>query len=89
MNANYFRGTARRGFGSTILLVGGAAWLLLGASAGAAELDGATLADEPAAHEVYNRMIEAMHQARSLSYTGRFEREAGGGNGPRARTGCG
>ncbi len=78
MNATYLPATARRGVGSTILLLSGAAWLLLLASVDAAELDAAIFADEPAAHAVYNRMIEAIHQAKSLSYTSRFEREAGG-----------
>ena len=77
MNATRLPGTARRGVGSTILLLGGAAWLLLPASVDAAGLDAATFADEPAAHAAYNRMIEAMHQARSLSYTSRYECEAG------------
>jgi peroxiredoxin/outer membrane lipoprotein-sorting protein len=78
MNAAYLPGTARTGVGSAVLLLGGAAWLLLGASADAAELGAAAFADEPAAHAAYDRMIEAMHQARSLSYTSRLEREAGG-----------
>jgi outer membrane lipoprotein-sorting protein len=75
MNATRLPGTARRGVGSTILLLCGAAWLLLPASVEAAERDAATFADEPAAHAAYNRMIEAMHQARTLSYTSRYECE--------------
>ncbi len=78
MNATRLPGTARRGVGSTILLLGGAAWLLLPASVDAAELDAQTFADEPAAHAAYNRMIEAMHQARSLSYTSRYDCVVGG-----------
>jgi peroxiredoxin/outer membrane lipoprotein-sorting protein len=78
MNAAYLPGTARRGIGSAILLLGGSAWLLLPASVNAAGLDAAAFADEPAAHAAYNRMIEAMHQARSLSYTSRYECEAEG-----------
>ena len=78
MNATYLPGTARRGVGSAILLLGGAAWLLLPASVDAAGLDAAAFADEPAAHAAYDRMIEAIHQARSLSYTSRYQREAEG-----------
>jgi outer membrane lipoprotein-sorting protein len=61
-----------------VLFLGGAAWLLLPASVNAAGFDATAFADEPAAHAAYNRMIEAMHQARSLSYTSRYEREAEG-----------
>jgi outer membrane lipoprotein-sorting protein len=57
-----------------ILLLGGPAWLLLLAAADAAASDAAAFADEPAAHAAYDRMIEAMHQARSLSFTSRYER---------------
>jgi hypothetical protein len=78
MNATRLPGTARRGVGSTILLLCGAAWLLLPASVSAAGFDATAFADEPAAHAAYNRMIEAMHQARSLSYTSRYKREAEG-----------
>ena len=78
MNATYLPGTARRGIGSAILLVGGAAWLSLATSVNAAGFDAAAFADDPAAHATYNRMIEAMHQARSLSYTSRYECEAEG-----------
>ena len=84
MNATYLPGTARRGVGPTILLLGGAAWVMLSASVDAVERDAAAFADEPAAHAVYNRMIEAMHQAGSLSYSSRYECEAGG----RVRTSC-
>ncbi len=78
MNATHFSGTARWGIGSAILLLGGAAWLLLPASANAAGFDVTAFADEPVAHAAYNRMIEAMHQARSLSYTSRYEHQAEG-----------
>src|SRR5438874_13775661 len=84
MNATYLPGTARRGVGSTILLLGGAAWLLLPASVSAADGDASAFADEPAAHAAYNGMIEAMHQARSLSYSSRFELEVES----RVRTAC-
>jgi peroxiredoxin/outer membrane lipoprotein-sorting protein len=78
MNPTCIPGTARDGIGSAILLLGGAAWILLASSADAAEHDAGTFADEPAAHAAYNRMIEAMHQARSLSYISRYECEVGG-----------
>jgi predicted lipoprotein with Yx(FWY)xxD motif len=78
VNATHFSGTARGGIGSGILLLGGAAWLLLPASANAAGFDVTAFADEPVAHAAYNRMIEAMHQARSLSYTSRYEHQAEG-----------
>lgn len=78
MNANRLPGTARWGVDSAILLLGGAAWLLLPAAADAAGSDAAAFADEPAAHAAYDRMIEAMHQARSLSFTSRYEREVEG-----------
>ena len=41
-------------------------------------------ADDPAAHRLYDRMIEAMRKAESLSYTSHYEREAVG----RSRTAC-
>ncbi len=64
--------------GSAILFMGGAAWFLLSVSVNAAGPDEAAFADEPTAHAAYNRMIEAMHQARSLSYTSRYEHQVGG-----------
>ena len=61
-----------------ILFLGGAARLLLGMPVTAAGGDTPPFADEPAAHAAYDRMMAALHQARSLSYTSRYEYEAGG-----------
>ena len=48
MNAIYVPATARRGVCAAILLLGGAAWLLLPGSVDGAGLDAAAFADEPA-----------------------------------------
>ena len=79
MNAIDLSPAARRSAGAVILLLGTAAWLMLGAPVDATGADGAAFADEPAAHATYNRMIQAIREATSLSYTSRFERESGGG----------
>ncbi len=78
MNPSYIPATTRSSIASAIIRLAGAAWLFLPAPVNAAGLDAPAFADEPAAHAAYNRMIEAMHQARSLSYTSRYECEAEG-----------
>lgn len=83
MTANHLPWTARTGIGFAIIFVCGAAGLVPDASADAAK-PAAAFADEPAAHAAYDRMTEALHRAKSLFYTSRYERESGG----RVRTSC-
>jgi len=57
--------------------VAGICWFGLAAFAQGAG-PSASPADEPAAHALYNQMIDAIHAAKSLSYACRYDREAKG-----------
>ena len=84
MNANRPPKIALRHINTANFFLVGAAGLFLYSSIDAAEPGKATFADDPIGHGVYNRMIEAMHQARSLSYISRYEYQAG----VQTRTSC-
>ena len=59
-------------------LVGGSGRLMVPASAAESKPAATAFQDEPAAHALYNQMIEAMRKADSLSYVSRYRLEAKG-----------
>lgn len=59
-------------------LVGGFGWLIVSASPEEPDTTAAVFQDEPAAHALYNQMIEAMRKADSLSYVSNYQWEAKG-----------
>jgi outer membrane lipoprotein-sorting protein len=59
-------------------LLGGLGWPVVAASAGEAEATAVPFQDEPAAHALYDQMVEAMRKAESLSYVSHFKFEGKG-----------
>ena len=53
-------------------------WLTVPVSAGESKAAAKPFQDEPAAHALYNQMIDAMRAAKSLSYVSRYQFEARG-----------
>jgi peroxiredoxin/outer membrane lipoprotein-sorting protein len=68
--------SARFSAGSVVFLLTGLGWGVLSAFAEDASADAISFADEPAAHKLYDQMMEAIQKAESLSYVSRYEREA-------------
>ena len=62
----------------TIGLLVGLAWLIVPACAKESNTTGTLFQDEPAAHALYNRMIETMRKANTLSYLSHYKWEAEG-----------
>lgn len=63
-----------RGLAATLAaaILGGLGWCIVPASAAEPKLGKAPFPDEPAAHALYNQMVEAMRKAKSLSYVCHF-----------------
>jgi outer membrane lipoprotein-sorting protein len=75
-----FRSSWSRWFTASIAvgLLGGLGWPIIPALAGEPKLGSTVARDEPAAHALYNQMIEAMRKADSLSYVSHYQWEAKG-----------
>lgn len=73
MTSSRLLGSARFGVMFAISLWGGPGWLVLPACADETDTVAAFFKDEPAAHGLYDEMVEAMRKADSLSFVSHYK----------------